>query len=62
MKATQLQQINSAPFLKVVNNSLGKTGTATVQTKKLYINTLVPGFNYINHAGESITPNKCALL
>jgi len=62
MKATQLQQIESINFLKVVNSSLGKTSAITEQINRIYINTLVPGFNYINSAGESVTPNKCALL
>ncbi|MDF1517086.1 MAG: hypothetical protein RQ864_11240 [Lutibacter sp.] len=62
MKATQLQQINSTPFLKVVNNSLGKSSAITEQVKRIYINTLMPGFNYINSAGESITPKKCAFI
>jgi hypothetical protein len=62
MKAMQLNQISSTPFLKVVNNSLGKTNANTEQVKRVYINTLVPDFNYINSAGVSITPKKCILL
>jgi hypothetical protein len=62
MKAMQLKQIDSTPFLKVVNNSLAKTSAITEQVKRIYINTMMPGFNYTNSAGESITPNKCALL
>jgi hypothetical protein len=62
MKAIKLNQIDSTPFLKVVNNSLGKTSTINEQVERLYINTLVPRFNYINSKGESITPNKCALI
>ncbi|MBI9041255.1 hypothetical protein [Lutibacter sp.] len=31
-------------------------------TKRIYINTLMPGFNYTNHLGELITPKKCILL
>lgn len=63
MKATQLQQIErSINFLKVVNSNLGKTNAITGQVKRIYINTLVPGFSYINSTGESITPIKCALI
>ena len=58
----QFKQTDSTPFLKVVNNSLIKTSVITEQVKRIYINTLMPGFNYINSAGESITPNKCVLL
>ena len=62
MKAMQLKQTENTPFLKVVNNSLAKTNVITEQVKRIYINTLMPGFNYINSAGESITPNKCVSL
>jgi|GEM_PF-1016088 hypothetical protein len=62
MKATQLQQIESINFLKVVNSSLGKTSAVAEQVQRIYINTLIPGFNYINSAGESVSPKKCALL
>lgn len=63
MKAMQFKQIDSVPFLKVVNNnSLAKTNTVTEQVKRIYINTLVPGFNHLNSAGELIKPRKCVLL
>jgi hypothetical protein len=62
MKAIQLQQIDSSPYLKVVNNSLTKTNAISEQVKRVYINTLVPGFNYLNSTGESITPKNCILL
>lgn len=62
MKAMQLKQTENTPFLKVVNNSLAKTPAITEKVRRIYINTLMPGFNYTNRAGELITPNKCALL
>lgn len=58
----QLKQTDTTPFLKVVNNTLAKTNAITEQVNRIYINTLMPGFNYINSEGESITPKKCALL
>ena len=58
----QLKQAEDTPFLKVVNNSLTKTSVIAEQVQRIYINTLMPDFNYINSAGESITPKKCALL
>ncbi len=30
--------------------------------KKIYINTLTPGFSYKNSSGEIINPKNCALL
>lgn len=62
MKATALQQINSSPYLKVVNNSLGKKDIVTETINRIHINTLVPSFNYINRAGEVTSPNKFNLL
>ena len=62
MKSTQLQQIESINFLKVVNNSLNKTIAPVEKVNRIYINTLIPGFNYINHLGEVVSPNKCAFL
>lgn len=62
MNAIQLNQNESAPFLTVVNNSLNKLNAETSQAKRIYINTLVPGFSYINAAGEAIATKNCALL
>jgi hypothetical protein len=30
--------------------------------KSYYINTLIPGFSYLNGKGETVTPRKCAIL
>ncbi|MDO9038125.1 MAG: hypothetical protein Q7U59_07245 [Lutibacter sp.] len=62
MKATQLQQIESINFLKVVNNSLNNATALTKKVNRIYINTMMPGFNYINKLGEVVTPQKCVLL
>ncbi len=62
MKATQLQQIESINFLKVVNNSLNSTPAQENKANRIYINTLIPGFNYINKLGEVVRPQKCAFL
>lgn len=62
MNAIQLNQNETAPFLTVVNNSLNKLNAETSQAKRIYINTLIPGFSYINSTGEAITQKICALL
>ncbi|HCE53711.1 MAG: hypothetical protein ACYCZ2_15100 [Lutibacter sp.] len=62
MKATQLQEIESINFLKVVNNSLTNSTDLTKKANRIYINTMMPGFNYINQFGEVVTPHRCALL
>jgi hypothetical protein len=61
MKAINLKQTDRAPYLKLVNNSMGKKTNINEQVKRIYINTLMPCFNYINQAGEVVTP-QCALL
>lgn len=62
MKATQLQQIERLNFLKVVNNSLNNSTAINNKVNRVYINTMMPGFNYINQLGEVVTPQKCILL
>ncbi|MDD3723498.1 MAG: hypothetical protein PHW92_13610 [Lutibacter sp.] len=62
MKATSLKQTDRTPHLKVVNNSLGKKSALNDQVNRIYINTLMPCFNYVNHVGEVVSPQKCVLL
>ena len=45
--------------LKVVKN---KTAKKINGKKNYYINTLIPGFSYMNGKGETVTPQKCAVL
>ena len=61
MKAINLKQKDRAPFLKVVNNSLGNKYIVNETINRIYINTLTPCFNYINQAGDVVTP-QCALI
>jgi hypothetical protein len=62
MKVAPLKQIENVPHLKVVNNSMSKKITLTEQVNRIYINTLMPCFKYINESGEVVNPQKCALL
>ncbi|NEW79235.1 MAG: hypothetical protein GZ086_07355 [Gelidibacter sp.] len=62
MKAAPLKQTERAPYLKVVNNTMGKKITLNEQVNRIYINTLVPCFNYINQLGEVTSPEKYVLL
>jgi hypothetical protein len=60
MKSTS----ENATFLKS-HLTLIKSGFAKKKTEninRIYINTLIPGFNYTNQLGELITPKKCILL
>ncbi|WP_457617420.1 hypothetical protein [Lutibacter sp.] len=61
MKATSLKRNDAQPHLKIVNNNIS-AGRKKKINHKLYINTLMPGFNYTNHLGQVITPKKCVLL
>jgi hypothetical protein len=52
MKAKSLQNFEKKSLLRIVKNSL-KNKSAN---HKLQINTLTPGFTYINHMGKTVTP------
>jgi len=59
MKSTPLHSNIEKIHLKVIKNSNKRNKKAT---NRIYINTLIPGFSYTNHLGETITPKKCSLL
>jgi len=59
MKSTPLHNSTQKTHLKVIKNTKRQ---AQKITKRIYINTLVPGFSYVNHLGETVTPNNCQLL
>ena len=54
-----IQENQQEPHLKVIKNSKGKIKNTV---KRLYINTLTPGFNFRNSNGEVITPQSYNLL
>lgn len=58
MKANTLQK---EPHLKLIKNNKRKNAAST-NVDKIYINTLMPGFSYLNKAGKTIFPHNCALL
>ena len=58
MKSNTLKQISKEPHL----NSIDDKQQLKTKINRIYINTLVPGFNYINQVGKLITPHKCFLL
>ena len=62
MKASALKQNSKEPHLKLVKNNTSKKQVLKTNSERIYINTLIPGFNYINHVGDLITPKKCALI
>ncbi len=62
MKATPLKQADRSPHLTVVNNSIAKKNTLNDQVNRIYINTLMPSFNFINKAGEVERPKNYVLL
>ncbi|MHB1147847.1 MAG: hypothetical protein ACYC01_09655 [Lutibacter sp.] len=62
MKAAPLKQTDRAPHLTVVNNSMGKKITLNEQVNRVYINTLMPSFNYINQTGDVVSPQNYVLL
>lgn len=62
MKSSALKQNIKEPFLKLIKNSSTKQPMLKTNNNRIYINTLMPGFNYIDKIGNIITPKKCALL
>lgn len=62
MKSSALKQHNKESHLKLVKNSIGKQHSLKNSIERIYINTLIPGFNYRDKAGNVITPKNCALL
>ena len=57
MKAIPLQNSIQESHLKLI-----KRTPKQKKISRIYINTLIPGFNYTNSLGETITPRKCAML
>ena len=56
MNSSSLQNKPKKSHLKVIKSSLN--GKKSINTK-FYINTLIPGFNYLNDKGKIVTPKKC---
>lgn len=63
MKTSPLK-VNQQAQMRVVNNrkSTSKKTKIKKQLNKIYINTLIPKFNYSNSKGETISPQNCAML
>jgi len=62
MKSSALKQHTKESHLKLVKNSSTKKQVLKTDNQRIYINTLIPGFNYINHIGNLVIPKKCALI
>lgn len=57
MNSNSYQNKPNKLHLKVIKNSLKRK---TSVNPKLYINTLIPGFTYVNDKGKIVTPKNCA--
>lgn len=53
--------IKNEPHLKLIKNNK-KRNAASTKVDRIYINTLMPGFSYLNKAKKIIFPHNCALL
>jgi len=62
MKSLALKKNSKKSHLKLVKNGFSKQQKLKGNGEKIYINTLIPTFNYIDNVGNLITPKKCALL
>ena len=61
MKSISLKQNTKELHLKVVTNKIRKYVEPQL-INRIYINTLTPNLNFINHKKELVTPNKFTLL
>ena len=59
MKLQSLQNNTKEPHLKVIKNTTKYKKRAI---DKIYINTLIPNFSYLNNFGKTISLSKQALL
>ncbi len=57
MKSMPLQNNIEKLHLKVIKSSLKRKKSVDI---KYYINTLIPGFTYLNNKGKIVSPKKCA--
>ncbi|MFK5958445.1 MAG: hypothetical protein QM495_06165 [Lutibacter sp.] len=58
MKAISLQNTTQKPHLKVIKRDAKQKKAIT----RIYINTLIPEFNYTNSLGVNITSRNCVML
>jgi len=59
MKSTSLKNIGQTPHLKLIKNSAKKFKRTN---PKMHINTLIPGFNYINASGQITNPSAHVII
>ncbi len=59
MKSTSLKKIQQTTHLKLIKNSAKKLKKTC---QKMHINTLIPGFDYINSNGKVSTPSTHVII
>jgi hypothetical protein len=59
MKSTSLKKNERTPHLKLIKNSAKKLKRTNSKT---HINTLIPGFNYINSSGQVTNPSAHVII
>jgi hypothetical protein len=59
MKSTSLKKKEQSPHLKLIKNSAKKLKRTNPKT---HINTLIPGFNYINSTGQVTNPSTHVII
>ena len=57
MKSMSLQKNTEKLHLKVIKSPVKRKKSVIT---KFYINTLIPGFTYLNNKGKIVTPRNCA--
>ena len=59
MNSTSLKKIEQTLHLKLIKNGANKRKKSF---QKTHINSLTPGFNYINSSGEVTTPSTHVII
>ena len=59
MKSSLIQNTQES-HLKLIKNNAPRNKKRS--SERIYINTLIPGFQYLNNLGETVTPKSCSLL
>ena len=59
---SQARRVKENSPLKVVGSNTAKFRKLEKESKKIYINSLLPNFSYLNNLGAVVRTDNCVLL
>ena len=62
MKTSPLKQTGNESHLKLIRSNRSNKKNLKTKIKRIYINTLIPSFEYMNHLNKLVTRKNCALI